>query len=592
MTLRGKISAAVIAVAVSAVATPQPAAADSLFENNNPFLYALSPLNPFFFATGAWMDRAAPSNPSSGQAPAAAPTVAQAATFHLANYGATLEAGEQTFGGLMTRTVWGAFPPAPQASRVVIHTVGSNEFEPDAPADLDTLLAAHRGSTLASLALVAFNDDRSVPTYGSKQSLIQFDAAANTPYRIQMGSKANAEGDVYANVFVFPPGGGISAWLATYGGSQFEGRDYICLLGSGGYSACPWAKFVLHNSTNQTLKVYPSNSSGAFLTPAPVTLTAGAIATVNFFPNPSFDDVTPRTLAGYFAFAGYAGTTLVTAAHVRSLVVVKANGANVLSSGVFQQVRAGRINEPLTFQIWIKNSGAQPAVGCHARSSLYSRLKTVWQRFDPGTGAPIGALREPATIPAGQAYWFNVTVASQESRLASPYNNGEIILDCANTTPVLLTDRSRFDLTALGLYDPADIVATIAPPTGTFINVPAGSYAAFNVRAFNQGSAGTIVAFPHYVWPYTDTDPNARFTTLVCQTASISGACLAAPAQSVQFASAVNSTKTFRVFVRGPSVNPGFDPDNRRVFVDFKQNPPAGFSNALVGTVSIAVRRS
>ena len=251
------------------------------------------------------------------------------------------------------------------------------------------------------------------------KALILFDAAANTPYRIQMGSKANAEGNVYANVFVFPPGGGISAWLATYGGSQFEGRDYICLLGYAGYPACPAAKFVLHNSTsNQTLKVYPWNSSGAFLTPAPVTLAPGAIATVNFLPNPSFDKVTPRTLANYFTFAGYAGATNVSAAYVRSLVVVKANGANVLSSGVVQQVRAGGINEGLTFQTWIKNSGSQPATGCHARSSLYARLKTVWQRFDRSTGATIGALREPATIPAGQTYWFNVTVASQESRLA------------------------------------------------------------------------------------------------------------------------------------------------------------------------------
>ena len=149
-----------------------------------------------------------------------------------------------------------------------------------------------------------------------------------------------------------------------------------------------------------------------------MTLAPGAIATVNFLPNPSFDKVTPRTLANYFTFAGYAGTTQVSTAYVRSLVVVKANGPNVLSSGVVQQVRAGGINEPLTFQTWIKNAGSQPATGCHARSSLYSRLKTVWQRFDRSTGAAIGALQAPATIPAGQTHWFNVTVASQQSRLA------------------------------------------------------------------------------------------------------------------------------------------------------------------------------
>jgi hypothetical protein len=158
---------------------------------------------------------------------------------------------------------------------------------------------------------------------------------------------------------------------------------------------------------------------------------------------------------------------------------------------------------------------------------------------------------------------------------------------------VLLTDRSRFDLTALGLYDPADLVTTTTSPTGTyFINVPVGSYTAFNVSAFNQGSAGTIVALPHYVYPYTDTNPNTRFTTLVCQTASTSGACLASAAASVQFASPAGSTRTFRVYVRGPAVDPGYNADTRRVFLDFKQNPPAGFSNAPVGTASIAVKRN
>jgi hypothetical protein len=580
MTLRGKICAALVAAAVSAVATVQQAAGrfDEKFDRY---------ISPAVFKRaddfGAWGPAAGPFEPS------ASPSVAQAATFSLGNRGATVEVGEPTFGGLMTRTVWGSLS-LQRASRVVIHTVGSDNFDTDAPADLDTVLAAYRGTSLSTMTLVTANDDRP----GYRQGLILFDAAANTPYRIQMGSKASAEGEISANVFVFPPGGGISASLVQYGGIYLEGRDYVCLIGYGGGPSCPSATFVLHNSMGQTLKVYPSNSSGAFLTPAPVTLAPGAIATVNFPSNPSFNRFTPRTLAGHFLFAAYAGSTYVSGAMVRSLTVVKTDEPNELSSGVVQQVRAGRINEGLTFQTWIKNSGSQPATGCHARSNVYTRLKTVWQRFDRSTGATIGVLREPATIPAGQTYWFNVTVASPESRLASPTSNGEILLDCANNGSAPLIDRSRFDLTARGLYDPADIVTTITSPTGTyFINVPVGSYTAFNVSAFNQGSAGTIVALPRYVYPiYTDTNPNARFTTLVCQTASISGACLASATASVQFASPAGSTRTFRVYVRGPAVNPGYNADTRRVFLDFKQNSPIGGSAAPVGTASIAVKRN
>ena len=122
--------------------------------------------------------------------------------------------------------------------------------------------------------------------------------------------------------------------------------------------------------------------------------------------------------------------------------------------------------------------------------------------------------------------------------------------------------------------------------------MPAGSYTAFNVSAFNRGSAGTIAASARYVYPDTDTNPNARFTTLVCQTASLNGACLASAAASVQFASPAGSTRTFRVFVRGPAVNPGYNADTRRVSLDFNQKPPTGYINALVGTASIAVRRN
>ena len=304
-----------------------------------------------------------------------------------------------------------------------------------------------------------------------------------------------------------------------------------------------------------------------------------------------------RTLSGEFAFVGYSGTTLVSAARIPAVVVVKSNNAppNVLSSGVVQQVVVGVVTGGVTFKVWIRNAGPNPAEGCHARSKEFSRLKTTWQRFDPGTGNPIGAVNSPTTIPAGGAYWFNVVVRSQELWFADPTLLNEIVLDCANTAPVPFTARNRFDLSAVLNVSTAGIYAAIAPPTGSFINVPAGSFAAFNVKALNQRSAATLVVRPRYERPYTDTNPNSYFSALICQTASVSGACLATPAANVQYSAPVNSTKTFRVFVYAPAVNPGFDPDNRRIFVDFKQTPPAdaGFNeNIMVGTTSIAVRRN
>ena len=168
------------------LASVSPAAASGNDEKWDRLLVFEALNNPYSWLY--FMQPAGAPNLPSGQA-AAGPTVAQAATFHLENYGATLEAGEPNPGGLMTRTLWGGFS-LPQASRVVIHTVGSDIFNTSAAADMDTVLAAYRGSTLASLTLVASNDNRSIPGFGSKQSLIQFNAAANTPYRIQIGAKA------------------------------------------------------------------------------------------------------------------------------------------------------------------------------------------------------------------------------------------------------------------------------------------------------------------------------------------------------------------------------------------------------------------
>ena len=101
----------------------------------------------------------------------------------------------------MTRTVWTRFK-TPAASRIVIHTFGSQIWEGDSV--FDTVLAVYRGKALDNLTRVAGNDNTVVPGIGNKHSLVQFNTVAGADYWVQIGSRANAEGEISLNVFRFP----------------------------------------------------------------------------------------------------------------------------------------------------------------------------------------------------------------------------------------------------------------------------------------------------------------------------------------------------------------------------------------------------
>ena len=241
------------------------------------------------------------------------------------NVGAIREAGEPTEGGTMTRTVWTRFK-TPDASRMVIHTFGSEIWEGDSV--FDTVLAVYRGTALDNLTRVAGNDNTVVPGIGNKHSLVQFNTVAGADYWVQIGSRANAEGVISLNVFRFPPSGGLSAFLIQYGGTvnPFNSRDYLCELTTTTTSVFCNAKFIVHNSTSKTLTVTPSTSLGAGVAgPAPFSLAPGALKVVTFVFNAKAFNKTIRTVSGHFIFTGRTGGAVVTEARHRALVVVRPN---------------------------------------------------------------------------------------------------------------------------------------------------------------------------------------------------------------------------------------------------------------------------
>lgn len=486
----------------------------------------------------------------------------------------------------MHNTVWGGFV-LPSDARVVIHTFGS---------DFDTVLAAYRGTTIPTLVRVASNDNRIVPGVSATHSLIQFDAVKNVPYSVQFGSKTEGDtGDVFANFFAFPPSGGLSIFPTEVNGVQLG--DFVCGYHDPFLSACSSAKFIVHNSTYQTLIVTATHDLGAGVTaPSQVTLTPGALATMQFQFTGSFDQTTVRTLVGHFAFAGRVGSAVFATAQRRAIVIVKPTGSppTAIAASIVPQVRAGGLNEEIPFDVRVKNTGSQPAIGCLVhRQPFGGPTRATWQLYNPATGAFIGAQDAPATIPPGQTYAFSVSAGSHESRIADPTfvgTNQPFAIDCANTNAAPISLANSFDITVRGGYDPAPVNAARLAPAGGVLDVPAAG-AAFRVQAVNLGTAATLIARPSYVRPFAESDPNKQFTVKVCRT-SAAGACTTADLDSIEFSAAKNVVNYFKVIVRPPTVNPGYAPGLRRVFLIFAQVQPIGFVYSVpVAAQSIAVRK-
>ncbi len=508
-------------------------------------------------------------------------------TFYLLNNaGYTMQPGEPTEGGRMTRSGWGGIR-LPQAQRIVLHTYGS---------DIDTVLAAYQGSALGNIVRVAGNDNKPLAGLSTTASLVQFDVAANTDYLVQMGGRNSAEGDIQLNAFSFPPGGGLSVFLAQLDGFNHNGRDYVCLLGNGGTSQCPSPRFILHNSTGQVLTVTANATLGAGVTkPAPLVLNPGAVKSAEFLFTPAFDTTTQRTVSGKFTFTARNGAVTVSRAEHRALVVMKNFDPkpDALRLAITPGIRTGYVNEAVRFRATLTNTGATEATGCHFRSQLGTFVKTEWRRIDPVTGAPLGGQNQPTAIPALASRTFTVWAASQRPNRTDPDPRfpGAVMADCANTAALASNVANRFDIAAVGTFEPAEIEPAVTPATDV-LAVGAGATGSFRVTAVNRGPADTLTVTPRYVRPFGEDAANLLFTVKVCRTATPAGACLAALAASTTYTAARNVPNHFRVVVTGPSSDPGFDPTLRRVFLNFEQVARQSVGTIVVGAPSIAVKRN
>jgi hypothetical protein len=503
-------------------------------------------------------------------------------TYALDNTGATLEQGEPTEGGILTRSIWSRFSPT-QNTRVVIHTFGS---------EIDTVLAVYTGSAVNALTRVVGNNNFPVPGLSANGSLVQFDAIAGTTYSIQVGSVGGQQGPISLNVFQFPPTGGLAAFLALVGGSAVNNKDYVCET-----TTCFEPAFVLYNGGDQSVEVVSSTTFGAlFSPPAPVVLAPGAV-TLLTFPANANTNLTTRTLSGQFAFSGRVGGVETIRSEYRGLILAHGTAPSAsIQAATLPALRAGWLNQVLSAFGTVINTSTNDAIGCIVRTQGFSRSNTSFQETDPATNTAIGTPNQPVDIPAGRSKSFVFAIRSQGVELGDPTFDGPVVFQCANAFFAPTNLANTFQVTAVASFSPADMISIGATPTNDgIIDVPPTSGGAFGVATVNIATSGPVTAKAVYVRPVNESDPAKQFTVFICETNPATGACLAAPAASVQFQAAPNVPHTFAVFVQRPSVDPGFDPGQRRAFVIFEQLSPPNFfgSNPIpivVGSTSVAVR--
>lgn len=505
---------------------------------------------------------------------AANAVVPKVTVFPLTNEGATLQPGEPTENHLMTRTIWGTFK-APDAARIVIHTFGS---------DINTVLAVYRGTAIENLTRVVGNDNTPLPGVGNAGSLVQFNTIKDADYAVQIGSRANAEGEISLNVFKLPPAGGLAALLFQYEGKLFNGRDYTCA----DEITCPPAKFIIYNSTDKTLTVTPSTTLGAGVTSvAPFQLAARALKVVEFKFGAGFSHAA-RIQVGKFVFTGRVNGTVVTEASARAMIVYRPHTRidDMVRAQVTPTFRTGYVNAPFAFTAKLTNTSASTAVGCHFRSTKGSYVKSTFYEINPANGSRLGADDTPSNIAAGQSRTFKVTIASQTAR-DGDHIDPDVIADCANNSRRKSPLRGGFDISTSGYYTRLpSLSVTSSVPSNDILSIPKGRYRYYTFRVTNTQTTRMLDVLPAYVGPFDD-PANRTFGVAICQTNLSTGKCLAPFARSVTYTAKRTGVFGFSVRVKAPLVATPLDADKRRVYINFKRTDAPYFH---IAAPSIAVR--
>ena len=150
------------------------------------------------------------------------------------------------------------------------------------------------------------------------------------------------------------------------------------------------------------------------------------------------------------------------------------------------------------------------------------------------------------------------------------------------------TCAGGFDISTSGYYFrlPSLSVTSSVPANGV-LTVPGTGFAYYKFRAKNTQTTRSLDVLPAYVGPFDD-PANSNYPVAICRTNLSNGECIGPYASSVTYNAVKGTVFGFSVRVKAPQVATPFDPDKRRVYVNFKRTDVPYFH---IAAPSIAVRK-
>jgi virginiamycin B lyase len=247
-----------------------------------------------------------------------------------------------------------------------------------------------------------------------------------------------------------------------------------------------------------------------------------------------------------------------------------------LVAAVLPSSRSVVVGTTATAFATIINSATSVAESCAPSLVTSVPIDFRYQTTDSATNAVTGTPNTPVAIQPGAAQSFVLSFSTNADFVPS---NVVIGFACSNedaapsafglnTLLLAASTTATADVIALTATESNDGIVDIAGPDGS---------GAFALATDNLGAAATLTVSADVG------TADLPVSLAICQTAS-DGACLAAPAPSLQLAVDANDTPTFAVFVQGSGTVP-FAPAVNRVFVQFVDS-----TGAIRGSTSVAVR--
>ncbi len=248
-----------------------------------------------------------------------------------------------------------------------------------------------------------------------------------------------------------------------------------------------------------------------------------------------------------------------------------------LAAAVLPASRSVQVPTPATAFATIINATSNTVEGCALFDGLVNQPETFsYQTTDPSTNALTGTPNTPASIPANgfQTFVFSMIPTG-------PFVPADLRLSftCFGVGSVPFIVGVNTLLLSASSTPVPDIVALGATASKDGIVHLAGGVGAFAIATSNVGSAGSITFS-------ADTGGvNVPVVLSVCQTNSLTGACLAQPAPTVTTNIGAGETSTFAVFA---STNSGIplDAKDNRVFGRFTDGSgtPRGATSVAITT--------